>query len=95
MSITRATVDAVLAAHSDPYLGPDATYLLLAVPQDTQVTDDGRVFAHIALPYPHANPAEAFGTKLEAALHVGVRAMCISAGRWRFRASSRRARWHR
>lgn len=70
MSITRATVDAVLAAHSDPYLGPDASYLLLAVPQDTQVTDDGRVFAHIALPYPHANPAEAFGTKLEAALHV-------------------------
>ena len=70
MSITRATVDAVLAAHSDPYLGPAATYLLLAVPQDTQVTDDGRVFVHIALPYPHANPAEAFGVKLEAALHV-------------------------
>ena len=70
MSITRAVVDAVLAAHHDPYLGPDATYLLLAVPQDTQVTDDGRVFVHMALPYPHANPAEAFGTKLEAALHV-------------------------
>ncbi len=70
MSITRAAVDAVLAAHSDPYLGPDATYALLAVPQDTQVTDDGRVFAHIQLPYPHANPAQAFGAALEAALHV-------------------------
>lgn len=70
MSISRAAVEAVLAAHSDPYLGTDATYALLAVPQDTQVTDDGRVFLHIQLPYPHANPGEAFGKKLEAALHV-------------------------
>ena len=70
MSITRAAVDAVLAAHSDPYLGPDASYALLAVPEDTQVTDDGRVFLHIRLPYPHANPAQAFGPALEAALHA-------------------------
>jgi len=80
MTITRAGVDAVLAAHSDPYLGPEATYGLLAVPQDTQVSDDGRVFLHIELPYPHANPEQAFGEALTLALReAGARDVHI---RW-------------
>lgn len=80
MTITRAAVDAVLAAQSDPYLGPDATYALLAVPQDTQVSDDGRVFLHIELPYPHATPDQAFGPALTLALReAGARDVHI---RW-------------
>lgn len=70
MPITLAAVEAVLAAHSDPYLGGAATYDLLAHATDTQVTDDGRVFVHIVLPYPHRDPAGAFAAPLEAALHV-------------------------
>lgn len=70
MSISLAQVQQVLAQHSDPYLGEAATYALLAVARDTQVTDDGRVFVHIELPYPHRDPAVAFGQALEAALHV-------------------------
>lgn len=70
MPISRATVDRVLAAHSDPYLGVDANYALLARASDTQVTDDGRVFVHVVLPYPHRDPAAAFAAPLQAALHV-------------------------
>ena len=70
MPITLAAVEAVLAAHSDPYLGGAASYALLARASDTQVTDDGRVFVHIVLPYPHRDPAGAFAAPLEAALHV-------------------------
>ena len=82
MTISRAGVDAVLAAHSDPYLGPDASYALLAVAADTRVTDDARVFLHIELPYPHAEPDQAFGPALTLALReAGARDVHI---RWSF-----------
>ncbi len=80
MTISLAAVQAVLARFSDPYLGPEATYALLAVPQDTQVSDDGRVFLHIELPYPHATPDQAFAPALTLALReAGARDVHI---RW-------------
>jgi len=70
MIITRELVDHVLGQFFDPYLGKSRSYAQLAVAADTQVTDDGRVFLHLELPYPHANPAAAFDAPLAAALHA-------------------------
>lgn len=67
MAITLDTVQAILARHSDPYLGVEATYAHLAVPGDTHVSDVGAVFVHISLPYPHGTPKQTFEPALQIA----------------------------
>lgn len=70
MSLTLAAVEAALAKVSDPYLGPEAHYALLSVPEDTRVDAAGSVWVHLQLPYPIAHPERLLAPAIETALRA-------------------------